>query len=218
MALIGHDSQRLVAYPSSAPDPDTGLATMNWIAELRVDPNQGWNREDWNRAATVSDFLPAFEAWQYDWPDSPALIRAADKVYEYPLVDRDPLDQLTNNCVTLMGDAAHPTYPVGSNGSTQAIIDARVLGAKIRDHGPTTDALLAYEADRLPATKAVTLANRGSGPEAILQKIENLSGDAFDTIDYVIPAAELAAHTEAYESVAGLSIDALNASPSILTP
>jgi 2-polyprenyl-6-methoxyphenol hydroxylase-like FAD-dependent oxidoreductase len=213
MALIGHDSQRLVAYPITAPDPETGRAVINWIAELRVDPAQGWNREDWNRAADPADFRPAFEEWRFDWLDIPALIDGAEKVWEYPMVDRDPLPRWTEGRVTLMGDAAHPTYPVGSNGASQAIIDARVIGARILDHGTTPEALAAYEAEMRPLTTGVIEANRGSGPDAILQKVEDLCGGRFDSIDEVIPRADLAAHAERYKSIAGFSIEALNAMP-----
>lgn len=216
MALIGHDTQRIVAYPISEPDPETGLATINWIAELRIDPSQGWNKEDWNRAANIDDFLPAFEGWTFDWLDAPALIRGADKVFEYPMVDRDPLERWTVGRVTLMGDAAHPTYPVGSNGASQAIVDARVIGAALLEHGVIAAALEAYEAEMRPLTTGVIRANRGSGPDAILQRVEDLCGGDFDVIGNVIPEAELAAHAEKYKAVAGFSIDALNRKPPLI--
>lgn len=216
MALIGHDTQRLVAYPISNPDPKTGEVTMNWIAELRIDPAQGWKKEDWNRAADPADFRPQFEDWRFGWIDVPKLVDSATHIFEYPMVDRDPLDQWTYGRVTLMGDAAHPTYPVGSNGASQAIIDARVIGAKILEYGITPEALDAYEAEVRPVTTGVGLANRGSGPDAILQKVEDLCGGDFDIIDTVIPQAELAAHSEKYKSIAGFSIDALNAKPPLI--
>lgn len=218
MAMIGHDDLRLVAYPISEPDPQTGLATINWIAEKRFDPNIGWQREDWNRAADIDDFLPDFLDWRFDWIDVPALIRGAEQVFEYPMVDRDPLPQWTHGRVTLMGDAAHPTYPVGSNGASQAIIDARVIGAELLRHGRSPAALSAYEARVRPVTTGVGLANRGSGPDAVLQRVEDLCGGDFADIDDVIPRAELAAHAEKYKSLAGFSIGALNASPPIIVP
>lgn len=218
MALAGHDSQRIVAYPISAPDPATGLVTMNWIAELRRDPGAGWNREDWNRRADLADFAPAFADWRFDWLDVPALIAGAAEVYEYPMVDRDPLPRWTEGRVTLMGDAAHPTYPVGSNGASQAIVDARVIGAEVRRLGPTPAALAAYEAQVRPRTTAVGLANRGKGPDAVMQMVEDRCGGVFDDIEAVIPRAELAAHAEHYKRLAGFSIEALNAAPPILGP
>ena len=216
MALIGHDTQRLVAYPISNPDPQTGEVVMNWIAELRIDPSQGWKKEDWNRAADRGDFRPAFDDWKFDWIDVPGLIDSAAQVFEYPMVDRDPLERWTDGHVTLMGDAAHPTYPVGSNGASQAIIDARVIGAKLVEHGITAAALEAYEAEVRPVTTGVGLANRGSGPDAILQRVEDLCGGDFGTIDEVISLDDLAAHSAKYKSIAGFSIDALNAKPALI--
>lgn len=211
MVLIGHDRQRLVAYPISEPDPETGLATINWIAELRMDPSAGWKKEDWNRTADKDDFAPDFADWKFDWLDVPKLIQDADQVFEYPMVDRDPINFWTTGCVTLMGDAAHPTYPVGSNGATQAVVDARVLGAALLKHGLTNAALQEYEAELRPLTTGIILANRGSGPDAILQRVEDICGGEFTDIEDVIPHRELADHAARYKSLAGTDVDALNA-------
>lgn len=124
MALAGHDNQRFVAYPISTADPRTGLAEINWIAELRVDPSRELFKGDWNRPADKADFLPAFEDWCFDWIDCPAMIRASGTVYEYPMVDRAPLQSWTEGCATLIGDAALATHPVGSNGASLAIIES----------------------------------------------------------------------------------------------
>ncbi|WP_264211608.1 flavin-dependent oxidoreductase [Leisingera thetidis] len=218
MAMIGHDHLRLVAYPISAPGPG-GRAEMNWIAEKRFDPSAAWRKEDWNRPADISEFLPDFQSWRFGWIDVPALIRGAETVYEYPMVDRDPLTTWTAGNVTLMGDAAHPTYPVGSNGASQAIVDARVIGAKLLEHGLNAGALRAYEADVRPLTTAVGLANRaGGGPDAILQRVEDLCGGDFRDIGQVLPQEDLAAHAAKYKSIAGFSISGLNARPSTIPP
>jgi 2-polyprenyl-6-methoxyphenol hydroxylase-like FAD-dependent oxidoreductase len=214
MVMIGHDQLRLVAYPISNPDPRSGRAVINWIAEKSFDPSADWKREDWNRAADIADFLPEFEDWQFDWIDVPALIKGAEVVYEYPMVDRDPLERWTYDRVTLMGDAAHPTYPVGSNGASQAIVDARVIGAKLLELGVTHDALQAYEDHVRPIATGVGLANRSAGgPDAVLQQVEDLCGGDFNEINDVIPVVELAAHAEKYKSIAGFSISDLNARP-----
>ena len=216
MFLAGHDSQRFVAYPLTPEDPNTGLATINWIAELRVDPARSLSKGDWNRPADKADFLPAFEGWDFGWVDCPALIRASDIVYEYPMVDREPLPSWTTGCVTLIGDAAHATYPVGSNGASQAIIDARKLGAALRSHGATRAALLAYEAEMRPRAEGILRANRGKGPDAVMQMVEDRCGGEFADIETVIPRAELAAHAEHYKRLSGFSIDTLNAQPPII--
>ena len=214
MVMIGHDHLRLVAYPITNPDPQTGRAVINWIAEKSFDPSADWKREDWNRAADINDFLPDFTDWTFDWIDVPALIRGADVVYEYPMVDRDPLTRWTHDRVTLMGDAAHPTYPIGSNGASQAIIDARVIGARLLEHGLNSRALQAYEDHIRPIATGVGLANRSSGgPDAVLQQVEDLCGGDFNEINDVIPVVELAAHAEKYKSIAGFSISDLNARP-----
>ncbi|WP_298844762.1 flavin-dependent oxidoreductase [uncultured Roseobacter sp.] len=216
MILAGHDTRRFVAYPISAADPATGNTLINWIAERRVDPATQWRREDWNRPADLNDFLPEFESWKFDWLDVPGLIRGAEAVYEYPMVDRDPVNSWTDGAVTLMGDAAHPTYPVGSNGASQAIVDARVIGAKLAEHGATPGALQEYEAQMRPRANAVVLANRGSGPDAILQRVEDLCGGEFDQIDDVIPTAELAAHSARYKKLAGFDPETLNIQPPLV--
>ncbi|PCH72075.1 MAG: flavin-dependent oxidoreductase [Rhodobacteraceae bacterium] len=217
MVMIGHDSLRVVAYPISDPDPETNIATINWIAEKKFDLSDSWKKEDWNRAADINDFLPDFADWKFDWIDVPALIKSASVVYEYPMVDRDPLDQWTHGRVTLMGDAAHPTYPVGSNGAGQAIIDARIIGARLLDHGVTPAALQAFEDEVRPIATGVAKANRaGGGPDGVLQQVEDLCGGDFDHINDVIAQDTLAAHAERYKSLAGFSIKDLNAKPAII--
>lgn len=216
MFLAGHDSQRFVAYPISAEDPHTGLAEINWIAELRVDRSRALAKGDWNRPADKADFAPAFEGWDFGWVDCPALIRNSGTVYEYPMVDRDPLPSWTDGCVALIGDAAHATYPVGSNGASLAIIDARLVGAAFRDHGVNRAALLAYDAAQRPKVEAVLRANRGKGPDAVMQMVEDRCGGVFDDIETVIPRAELAAHAEKYKQLSGFAVDILNARPAIL--
>ncbi len=217
MALCGHATQRLVAYPITYPDPETGLATINWITELKFEPDDSWRKEDWNRAADIDEFLPQFEDWVFDWLNVPALVRGAEQVLEYPMVDRDPLKRWTDGRVTLMGDAAHPTYPVGSNGASQAIVDARVIGAKLLEHGLTPNALRAYEAEMRPLTEKVIRANRGGGgPDAILQMVEDRCGGRFNAISDVIPKEDLAAHAAKYKDLAGFSIEALNQRPDLI--
>ncbi|KIN60660.1 Monooxygenase family protein [Sulfitobacter noctilucae] len=213
MVLIGYTGLRFVSYPISEADPETGLATINWIANLKFADGADFSKEDWNRQANLDDFLPQFEHFNLDWIDIPGLIEASDEVLEYPMVDRDPLPRWTDGRVTLMGDAAHPAYPVGSNGAGSAILDARRLGAAFLSHGLTQVALEAYEADMRPVTNAVTLMNRVAGPDTILDVVEARSGGKFEHINDVIPQAELAAHADKYKSTAGTSVADTNARP-----
>ena len=205
MVMVGHEHQKFVAYPISCTEP-----VINWIAERKFRPDHVWRREDWNRQGRLDEFLPHFADWRFDWLDIPSLIGAAERCYEYPMVDRDPLPRWTFDRITLLGDAAHPMYPIGSNGASQAILDARVLAREVRKHGPTETALHAYEAERRPATAAIVLANRQNGPDEVLEIVERRAPDGFARIEDVLSADELARVAAAYKRLAGFDKDALN--------
>ncbi len=215
MIMAGHEFQKFVCYPiseSRGGEP----ALINWVAEKKFRPDHAWRREDWNRPASLDEFLPDFESWRFDWLDVPALIRGAARVFEYPMVDRDPLPKWTHGRMTLLGDAAHPMYPIGSNGASQAILDARVLTREIKAKGATSAALEAYEAERRPATAKIVLANRGNGPEQVMQLVETRAPAGFARIDDVLSRAELEDAASAYKRLAGFDKDALNARPPIV--
>jgi 2-polyprenyl-6-methoxyphenol hydroxylase-like FAD-dependent oxidoreductase len=194
----------------------TGLAPINWIAEITVDNSGGWTTGDWNRRVDVESFIDHFEDWNYDWLDVPAMLRGADAIFEYPMIDRDPVPTWVDGRVALLGDAAHVMYPTGSNGATQAIMDARVLGAAILEHGVTAAALQAYDARLCAEISAVVLRNRGAGPFGILNLLDERCGGVFDDIDEVIPAAEREAFMSRYKTAAGFAMDTLNSAPSII--
>jgi 2-polyprenyl-6-methoxyphenol hydroxylase-like FAD-dependent oxidoreductase len=215
MIMAGHEFQKFVAYPISPPDQD-GTQTINWIAERKFPAGNACQREDWNRPGTLSDFLPQFQDWRFDWLDIPALIEARDACYEFPMVDRDPLERWSSGRVTLLGDAAHPMYPIGSNGASQAILDARVLTRELMRHGPTQSALAAYEAERRPATARIVLANRGNGPEQVMQLVEQRAPLGFNRIEDVLTPAELEGTATGYKQIAGFDRDALNTRPPIV--
>ena len=218
MAQIGHRRQKFVTYPISTDAPDPDKAVINWIAELKIEPDYQWRREDWNRPGRLNDFLPQFQSWQYDWLDILALVTSAEQIYEYPMVDRDPVPRWTHGRTTLLGDAAHPMYPIGSNGASQAILDARVLTRAFQAHGVTSDALKAYEAERRPATAKIVTANRATGPDEVLDLVEQRAPDGFDDIEAVASRDERAAIAEKYKALAGFDKDSLNARPSIVAP
>ncbi|MEO8530980.1 MAG: flavin-dependent oxidoreductase [Deltaproteobacteria bacterium] len=210
---LGTDKHRFVFYPISQPDPETGLSLINWIAEVTFDKVSGLPDGNWNKRVELEDFIHHFDGWTYDWLDVPALIRGADGVWEYPMIDREPVATWVDGQVALIGDAAHVMYPTGSNGASQAIVDARVLAAKILAHGVTPDALQAYDSAMCGPISAVILRNRGAGPFGILTLVDQRCGGQFDTIDDVIPAAERDAFMAAYKSAAGFAIEKLNTSP-----
>ncbi|HBK04887.1 MAG TPA: flavin-dependent oxidoreductase [Acetobacteraceae bacterium] len=211
MIMAGHEFQKFVAYPISRFAADRGDAVINWIAERKFRPDHSWRREDWNRPGELADFLPQFADWRFDWLDVPSIIEAADQCFEYPMVDRDPLPHWTFGRVTLLGDAAHAMYPIGSNGASQGILDARVLAREIRRAGPTPKALEAYEAERRPATSKIVLANRANGPEQVMQLVEQRAPNGFARIEDVLTPAELEGTAANYKRLAGFDKDALNA-------
>ncbi len=213
MIMAGHERQKFVAYPIAAPGAEP---LLNWVAELKYDPDHGWRREDWNRPGKLEEFLPRFEDWRFHWLDVPTVIRNAPGCYEYPMVDRDPLPRWSFGRATLLGDAAHAMYPIGSNGASQAILDARVLAREVRDKGPTPEALVAYEAERRPATSAIVLANRRNGPEQVMQLVEERAPEGYSQIGDVLKREELEGVASAYKRIAGFTIEELNARPGVL--
>lgn len=215
---LGTARHRVVTYPISRPDTATGLATINWIAEITVDHREGWTRGDWNRRVAVDDIVGHFEGWDYGWIDVPAMLRGAAEIFEYPMIDRDPVPTWVDGRVALLGDAAHVMYPTGSNGATQAIVDARVLGACLLAHGLGPQALRAYDERLCSPVSALVLRNRGAGPFGLLNLVDERCGGVFDDIDTVIPPAEREAFMAAYKKAAGLAIESLNAAPPTIAP
>jgi 2-polyprenyl-6-methoxyphenol hydroxylase-like FAD-dependent oxidoreductase len=215
---LGTHRHRVVFYPISQPDPATGLATINWIAEITVDNSQGLRDGDWNRKVPIESFIHHFEGWQYDWLDVPAMLRGADEVFEYPMIDRDPVPTWVDGRVALLGDAAHVMYPTGSNGASQAIVDARVLGAAMLEHGVTSEALRAYDRKLCAEISAVVLRNRGAGPFGLLNMLDERCGGVFDDIDAVIPPREREEFMSRYRSAAGFARERLNAAPPTIPP
>ena len=198
---------KIVIYPIVEDIDASGLQLINWMAEIEGTAER---MNDWNQGGRVEDFIGIFREWQFDWLDVPALIRGAERVLEYPMVDRDPLPRWTFGRVTLLGDAAHPMYPRGSNGSAQALIDGRTLARELASQSDPREALQAYEQQRREATARIVLMNRSVPPDFINIRVEELTGDKpFRHIDDVISQDELRAISENYKQVAGFSVDAL---------
>jgi len=215
---LGTHRQRIVFYPISHPDPATGLALINWIAELTVDGAEGWKQSGWFRQVEISNFIEHFDEWTWDWLDVPALLRGADAAFENPMIDRDPVPTWQDGPVALLGDAAHAMYPTGSNGASQAIVDARVLGACMVEHGVNPDALAAYDSRLCGPISRLILRNRGAGPFGLLNLVDERCGGAFENIDDVIPPEERGAFMAGYRAAAGFAIEELNKAPPILAP
>jgi len=199
---------KLVLYPIRNNVDGKGNQLINWVVEIETPKYKA--KRDWNKEGSIDDFIGAFEDMQFDWLDVPALLRSSQKVLEYPMVDQDPLPFWTSGRVTLIGDAAHPMYPRGSNGACQAIIDGDVLGRAILGAADARDALKAYEAERLPATTRVVLTNRSTPPDIILKEVFDRTGDRpFESIEAVISPDELAELSNNYKKVAGFDRERL---------
>jgi len=190
---------KLVIYPIR--ERADGRQLVNWVVEIETPADL---MRDWNRRGRLDDFIGRFESWRFDWLDVPAFLRASEVVFEFPMVDQDPLPWWTDRRVTLLGDAAHPMYPRGSNGAGQAILDARALADCCVRHGVTPDALRAFDRQRRPATSEIVRLSRSNPPDAVLREVYERTGDTpFAHIEDVVSPAELVALLDRYKRVTG---------------
>jgi 2-polyprenyl-6-methoxyphenol hydroxylase-like FAD-dependent oxidoreductase len=195
---------KIVIYPIIDSVDAEGNQLINWMAEIKRDTTE---QNDWNKPGNLSDFFPLYESWRFDWLDVAQMIRDADQILEYPMVDKDPIDRWTFGRVTLAGDAAHPMYPRGSNGAAQAAIDARTLADLLQKNPDGRKALKAYEAARAAPAAKVVRTNREQPPDFINIKVEELVGDKpFDNLDKYITQDELRALSENYKRIAGFAL------------
>ena len=216
MIIAGHFHRRVVAYPI-APGAKPGTLLTNWIAQMSVD-TKAPPREDWNRKVDKERFLDAFRDWRFDWLDFPRLVEETAEIFEFPLVDRHPVERWSFGRVTLIGDAAHPMQPTGSQAGSQAIVDARLLTAALLAERDPVAALAAYDRQRRPVMNDITLRNRNFGPEAAMQLAEERAPNGFTQIEDVIPRAELEHISRSFQQAAGLDPAGLNARPPLVPP
>ena len=203
MRIGSIDTGKMVVYPIVDNIDGQGNQLINWMAEIRL-PNMAMN--DWNKLGSGEDCVQYFKDWQFPWLDVPNLILSAERVFEYPMVDKDALPQWSFGRITLMGDAAHPMYPRGSNGSAQGLIDARTLAELLQQHADVRVALQHYQDSRLPTTAKVVQTNRSTPPDFIIMKADELSGDKpFRHIDDLISQEALRAISDQYKQVAGFA-------------
>lgn len=214
MVIAGGMDAKLVLYPIANDDRPDGKVLMNWAVAAKMGDGSTPmpRREDWNREGVMSELLPFVEnTFSLDVLDPLALIRETGTFYEYPMCDRDPVEQWTFDRVTLLGDAAHPMYPVGSNGASQAILDARYLADRLADcNSDAGAALLAYEAERLPATSEIVRQNRGGGPERVIDLVNQRAPDGFDRLEDIAGHEELEAVVRGYQKTAGFDKASVN--------
>jgi 2-polyprenyl-6-methoxyphenol hydroxylase-like FAD-dependent oxidoreductase len=208
------ESGKMIIYPIRNRRDARGRQLVSWVGEFYTPK---YKRRDWNRAGELKDFIHVFEDWKFDWLDVPAMIRSAEQILEYPMVDQEPLPRWSFGRITLLGDAAHPMVPRGSNGAGQAILDARVLAEVLAEclarNADPAAALKRYETQRLEATANIVRMNRQNPPDAILREVYLRTGDKpFRDIDEVISREELAALTGGYARVAGYDKESLKSS------
>jgi 2-polyprenyl-6-methoxyphenol hydroxylase-like FAD-dependent oxidoreductase len=208
MCRIGwHKPAKLLLYPIRNNADAEGRQLVNWVVDIETPE---YEKNDWNRPGKLEDFIGALADWHFDWLDVPRFLTSADSILEYPIVDQDPLARWSFGRLTLLGDAAHPMYPRGANGAAQAILDARALSDALAAHRDPVEALKVYDAERLPKTSEVVLANRRAPPDKILQEVYRRTGDKpFRNIDEVISREEVAALSESYKRVAGFDRETL---------
>lgn len=203
MIVAGGMRHKLVLYPIAHDDARPGEALTNWVVCSKLGdadtPIPG--RDDWSRKAPVEEALEMAEGHlSVPETDIMALIRATEEIFVYPMCDRDGLPRWSHGRVTLLGDAAHPMYPVGSNGASQAILDARDLADRLAGDGDdVVAALAAYDAARRPATAAIVAANRKGGPEGVIDFVEERAPDGYDDVHDVATEEELRAIVGDYE-------------------
>lgn len=206
MIVAGGLEAKVVVYPIAAGTaPGTRLTNWAVIGRIGEAGSLPPRREDWSRPGRWADLAPRVAGFELPLVDVAALMRATPVFWEYPLCDRDPIDAWTAGRVTLMGDAAHPMYPVGSNGASQAILDARCLADSLADIPDPQAALAAYEAERRPATAAIVLANRQGGPEGVIDAVDALAPDGFDDVETVLAYAEREAMVRGRAGAAALT-------------
>ena len=191
MVQAGHHTQKFVCYPISRTHAEKGEALINWICDLHMGDKAMLPREDWNRPGKLADFLPRFQDWKFDWLDVPGVIKAAHAILEFPMVDRDPLPRWSHGRITLLGDAAHPMYPIGSNGASQAIIDGEALTQELSIGDDPEKALQRYEQRRLPPMARIVESNRRKGIDIMLDIVEQRAPQGFTSLDAVLPPDEL---------------------------
>lgn len=207
MVMIGSLKQKMVAYPISKPDSN-GEVLMNWVGNLKEGKSKLTAR-DWNRRADQKRLVETYKNWVFDWLDVKKMVEEADGVYEFPMSDRNPLEQWSFGRVTLLGDAAHPMYPIGSNGASQAILDAEFIAECLQKEENVVTALMAYDIERRPATSKVVLQNRKKGPDQIMDMMEEWYPEGFSPEE--VPHEKLKAVMDNYRKVAGFDKETLNA-------
>ena len=210
MVIAGNWHIRVVVYPISRETAERGRSLINWVAEIRDESKTDWHWENWDRQGRKADFVPSFQNWRFDWLDVPRLFLGSEGVFEFPMADRDPIARWSFGRVTLLGDAAHPMYPSGSNGAAQAILDAKAITRAIETRPAIQDALSTYEAERRQPTAEVVLQNREFAAERVLRLVDERCPPDCENIHDYVAREEMEAISRRYQRIAGFDSHAVN--------
>jgi 2-polyprenyl-6-methoxyphenol hydroxylase-like FAD-dependent oxidoreductase len=210
MIMAGHNTVKAVIYPISKKAADNGKALLNWVAERPVPMDLPPKKEDWNRQGNLADFIDYFTGWQFSWLNVPELFRKTETIYEFPMIDRDPVRRWSFGRVTLLGDAAHAMRPNGSNGASQGIWDAEVIADTLSQQPDIIQALKEYEAMRLEPVSKLILDNRKTGPERVMQMAEVACDGTCTDVCTHVPRETLEAVAHSYKRLAGFDKDSVN--------
>ncbi|SFC54939.1 flavin-dependent oxidoreductase [Tropicimonas isoalkanivorans] len=216
MTISGEKGLKFVAYPIGNKGRDQSF--IHWIADTAVALHPDQDGQGLGGHGKIEDVLPSFEDWHFDWLDVPELIRSSETLWEWPLTDRDPMPSWTEGRIALLGDAAHSMYPIGSNGASQGILDARVMARELSQLGENAHALQSYDEIRREAVNEIILANRGEGPDAVLDAVAERAPNGFEDIDDVMSVSERRHFSDHYKEATGLTVEEVNAQPSIIGP
>jgi 2-polyprenyl-6-methoxyphenol hydroxylase-like FAD-dependent oxidoreductase len=206
MIIAGGLNAKAVVYPIAEGSSPASRLT-NWAVLVRVGDGSAppARREDWSRLGKPEELMPYVAGFSIPQVDFAALVRATPEFWEYPCCDRDPLPYWSAGRVTLLGDAAHPMYPVGSNGASQAILDARCLADALARSEHPRQALSAYERQRLPMTADIVASNRRGGPEGVIDAVEQLAPQGFTDVDTILNYEAREAIVRGYAAKAGFA-------------
>ncbi len=211
MVIAGGMAAKLVVYPiAESGRPDYRLTNWAVVARISDGSTPPPNKEDWSRPGRLDDLMPHVRRFRIPYVNAQALIEATSEFWEYPMCDRDPLPRWSHGRVTLLGDAAHPMYPVGSNGASQAILDARCLADRLCSAEHAQHALWMYEQERLPVTAQIVRMNRKGGPEGVIDAVEALAPEGFNRIEDVLTFEQRKAIVGGYASTAGFAREQVN--------
>lgn len=209
VAMIGHNTVKAVVYPISKESDERGKSLINWVAERPVPLDLTPKKEDWNREGNIDDFIDYFKNWQFKWLNVPELFRMTETIYEFPMIDRNPIPQWSFGRVTLLGDAAHAMRPNGSNGASQGIWDSEIIAEQLAQHENVVQGLKAYEEIRLKPVSKLVLDNRNTGPERVMQMAEDACDGSCVDICTHVPRATLEEIAQSYKKLAGFDRDSL---------